>query len=97
MKIEVRDRQCLMDIALECCGVADAAFVIAEMNDVSVSEVLEPGTVLEVPAVMERKVVDYYQRNSISPATVEEDANYLITYMEEDIITNDNDNMVENG
>ena len=26
MKIEVRDRQSLMDIALECCGMADAVY-----------------------------------------------------------------------
>ena len=97
MTIKVRDRQSVWDIALQVCGDAEAAFAIAELNDVSVSEQIDPGTEIEVPSVMERRVVEYYERNHIEPATIDEDTNYLITYMEEDIITNENENMVENG
>ena len=97
MTIKVRDRQSVWDIALQVCGDAEAAFAIAEANDVSVSEQIDPGTEIEVPSVMERRVVEYYERNHIEPATIDEDTNYLITYMEEDIITNENENMVENG
>ena len=97
MTIKVRDRQSIWDIALQVCGDAEAAFAIAELNDVSMSEQIYPGTEIEVPSVMERRVVEYYKQNSIEPATMVEDTNYLITYKEELIITNNNENMVENG
>lgn len=97
MRVTVRDRQSVFDLALRWGGDAEAAFAIAEANDVSVSEQIVPGTEIEVPSVMERRVVEYYERNRIEPATIDEDTNYLITYMEEDIITNENENMVENG
>ena len=97
MTIKVRDRQSIWDIALQVCGDAEAAFAIAELNDVSLSEQIAPGTEIEVPSVMERRVVEYYKQNSIEPATMVEDTDCLITYNEELIITNNNENMVENG
>lgn len=97
MKVTVRDRQSVFDLALRWGGDAEAAFAIAEANDVSVSEPLAVGTELKVPGVMEKRVVEYYAQNRIVPATMEEDTSYLITYMEEDIITNENENMIENG
>ena len=97
MTIKVRDRQSVWDIALQVCGDAEAAFAIAELNNVSLSEPLAVGTELKVPSVMEMRVVEYYAQNKIVPASIEEDTNYLITYMEEDIITNENENMIENG
>lgn len=97
MTIKVRDRQSIWDIALQVCGDAEAAFAIAELNDVSLSEQLAVGTTLKVPSVMEKRVVEYYAQNKIVPASIEADTNYLITYMEENIITNENENMIENG
>ncbi|MBQ9434525.1 MAG: hypothetical protein IJU33_00150 [Bacteroidales bacterium] len=97
MKVTVRDRQSVFDLALRWCGDAEVAFAIAELNDMSVSEQIDPDTEIEVPSVMERRVVEYYKQNSIEPATMVEDTNYLITYKEELIITNNNENMVENG
>lgn len=97
MIIKVRDRQSIWDIALQVCGDAEAAFAIAELNDVSLSESLVVGTELKVPSVMEKRVVEYYAQHRIVPASIEEDTGYLITYMEENIITNENENMIENG
>ena len=97
MKVTVRDRQSVFDLALRWGGDAEAAFAIAELNDVSLSEQLAVGTTLKVPSVMEKRVVEYYAQNKIVPASIEEDTNYLITYKEENIITNENENMIENG
>ena len=58
MIVKVRDRQSVFDLALRWGGDAEAAFAIAELNDVSLSEQLAVGTTLKVPSVMEKRVVE---------------------------------------
>jgi hypothetical protein len=70
--VSTQERQTLFDIALQFCGDANAAFEIAEENDVSLSAVLTAGTVLNVPEPADapaKKTVEYYALNSVSPAT----------------------------
>jgi hypothetical protein len=71
-QIITKDRQTLFDIALQYCGDANAAFQIAEDNDISLSAVPEVGTALNVPdpdSVVAKKIVEYYALNNVSPAT----------------------------
>ena len=64
-----QDRQTLFDIAVQHCGDAQAAFDIADMNDISLTD--SETMVLEIPAVYNRRVVDYYHTNDIKPATAD--------------------------
>jgi len=61
--------QSLWDMALQHCGRADAAFSIARMNGLNITDSLTPGTVLVLPAVTNKRVVKYYVDNGIMPAT----------------------------
>lgn len=69
----VKERQTVFDVALQYCGSAEAAFEICRLNDLSMSDTIEPGTELELPAVVSKKVVDYYTNNAIEPATEDTD------------------------
>lgn len=97
MIVKVRDRQSVFDLALRWGGDAEAAFAIAELNDMSVSEQIDPGTEIEVPSVMERRVVEYYERNRIEPATAVDDETAMVSNDGYNLITNNNENIVENG
>jgi hypothetical protein len=68
-KVVIQDRQTLFDIAVQYCGDREAAFQIANINDISLTETLPVGLSLEIPEVINQKVVNYYTNNSISPAT----------------------------
>lgn len=63
------DRQSLLDIALQTSGSVEAAYDLAAANDVSVSEPLEPGMLLDTVAVADRKVFERYAARQIQPAT----------------------------
>ncbi len=69
--IQAKERQTLFDIALQECGDMEVAFDIARKNDISISTVLDPGTMLQVPEAGTggRRVADYYAINRIVPAT----------------------------
>lgn len=75
--VTVQPGQTLFDIAVQVCGNTESAFVIAELNNVPVTNVWS-GAVLEVPEPVNKKVVDYYENNKIMPATAfeEEILNY---------------------
>lgn len=61
--------QTLFDIALQECGSIDAAFEIASLNDVSISDIPASGMSLNIPEVKNMKTVKYYKNNGIIPAT----------------------------
>ncbi|MCL2290818.1 MAG: hypothetical protein FWC34_09000 [Bacteroidetes bacterium] len=61
--------QSIFDIALKTCGIAEAAYDIALASGVSITDNVE-GDLLVVPEVEKNKrIVEYYAINSISPAT----------------------------
>lgn len=95
--IEVKDRQTVMDVALQYCGSAEAAFEICFLNDFSLSFKIEPGTFLKVPEATNQKIVDYYRVNKIEPATEDtetSDTNAIMSIGNENIKTiNDNVNI----
>jgi hypothetical protein len=69
VEIKVLNGQSLFDIAIQAAGSVEAAFDIALANGVSITDELQPGTILVIPAVVNKRVADYYRSNSIKPAT----------------------------
>lgn len=67
--MKAQENQTLIDIAIQCTGSADAAYDIALLNGLSVSDILVPGIDLILPSVINPDVVAYYSTKAISPAT----------------------------
>lgn len=67
-------RQSVYDIAIEYCGSADQATVIAQLNDISPDDEVDAGTVLLVPEATQPVIFNEYKVNSIKPATGNVDA-----------------------
>lgn len=61
--------QTLFDIALQYCGGIDAAFEIAAINGLSISDTLSVGMLLRIPEQQNLKTARYYKDNGIKPAT----------------------------
>lgn len=62
-------RQSIFDIAIQECGSTEAAFDIAELNNISMSDDLNPLVDLIMPAVVNTKIEAYFATNTIRPAT----------------------------
>ena len=71
MKVTVLQNQTLSDIALQVYGTIEGVFVLATDNDLSVTDELKAGQVLECQAdkVINKQIVQYYSDNNIHPAT----------------------------
>ena len=102
--IKVQNRQTIWDIAIQYCGDREAAFQIAEINDISLTEELTAGFSLLVPEPLNIRVVQHYIVNRIVPATGTESegataANGLVTNDGQfDIVTNaDNIQIITNN
>lgn len=69
MKIEVRNRQCLADIALQVCGSVEAVFAIAERNGLSITDDLAVGQILtyEPTDIEDKRVVAAFAADKIYP------------------------------
>lgn len=67
--VRAKDRQDLYDIALTACGDADAAFEIARLSGMGVTDVPEDGLELRVPEEEEKKVTEHYAAYGVDPAT----------------------------
>jgi hypothetical protein len=65
----VLDNQDLLDVAVEYCGSADAAYDIALLNDLTVTDDLTPGIELKLPSVVNKKIASYYKTKGLEPAT----------------------------
>jgi hypothetical protein len=70
MEVRVLNGQSLFDIAIQAAGSVEAVFDIALANGIGITDELQPGTVLVIPAVLNRQVADYYSSRGIRPATV---------------------------
>lgn len=68
-KIIVKNRQTLWDLALQHCGSANAAFSIARINNIVLTDMPTPGIELIMPIVVNKTVVNYYADNGIVPVT----------------------------
>jgi hypothetical protein len=74
MTIKALQNQSLLDIAIQEFGSAEAAFDIALLNDLSITDELTAGQVLEIPffekmEFANRPIADYYKNRGLKPAT----------------------------
>lgn len=71
MQAIVLNNQTLFDVAIRHCGTVEAAAAIAIINNVSITQDLLPGQLLELPTQYYGNVetVNYFKTNKIDPAT----------------------------
>ena len=69
MKIKVKDNQSLLDIAIQTAGSAEAAFALALVNDMAMSDDLTAGQELATVDVVDRDIYNYYTNKKLTPAT----------------------------
>ena len=72
MQVPVRNNQSLFDIALQTLGCTEAAFDIALINGISITDELLTGQILQIPSMSgytQRRNAEYYTINGIMPAT----------------------------
>lgn len=67
--ITVRDRQNMMDVAIQHSGSIEAAFDWAVLNNISVSDELGTGMKLMPGAITNTIMVSLFEAGSIVPAT----------------------------
>ena len=67
----VLHNQSLLDFAIQHTGSVANVFLIAQANVLSVSDDLEPGTILIIPdtVVLDTDIKTYYTSRAIQPAT----------------------------
>lgn len=69
-KVTVKSGQTLVDIALQTKGALEAVEQIADMNGMSMTDGLEAGRQLTLPAgAWDRLMENYCRRNEVEPAT----------------------------
>lgn len=56
-------------MAVQHCGSVEAAFDIALLNGISITDSIAPGTDLILPPVVDKDVVSYYANRGLVPAT----------------------------
>jgi hypothetical protein len=61
--------QTIIDVALQECGNADAAFDIAALNGIEITDDIAPGTELLLPDVVDKKKVKYLSDAGLKPIT----------------------------
>ena len=69
MEITVRSNQSIFDIAMMTCGIAEVAYDIALANNVSITDNMVGKTLVIPEVIKNKKIVEYYTINSITPAT----------------------------
>lgn len=69
MEVKVKDRQSLLDMAVQTAGSMEAAFDLAVANGVSLTATLKDGQVLATVPVRNAGTVRYYSVQKIMPAT----------------------------
>ena len=69
MTTQPKNRQNLIDVALEHCGTFEAAMQMALLNGISLTDDLEPGVSLLTSEVEKKRVVTNFQSLRHPPAT----------------------------
>ena len=71
MTVTVLHNQTIFDLAVQYCGTALAAFDIAKANNLTLTDDLEAGQLLELPAVDYgySDIVNYFEGKKHQPAT----------------------------
>ncbi len=75
-KLTVLDRQNIFDIAIQVAGNTEAAFELALLNDLSITDNMEVGLELTTVEKTNRPVADYYDAKQLKPATAATDEQF---------------------
>lgn len=62
MKVTVLNGQTIFDIAIQSCGNVESAYDIALMNDIDMFSGLKTGMTLNVPDVVNKRVVKIFEQ-----------------------------------
>ena len=81
MQVPVLNNQTLLDVAIRHCGTVEAVAAIAILNNISITQDLVPGQLLELPDKNYgySEVVNYLAINKKDPATALTEAQKAIT------------------
>ncbi|WP_166964589.1 hypothetical protein [Yeosuana marina] len=71
MEVRVKYKQSLLDIAIQQYGSIAEAFVLAVENNLSVTDIIVPGTIINIPVLeaSNPEVQTYYSKKQIKPST----------------------------
>lgn len=72
MKATVKERQTLLDVALQTGGHIETVIALAEANGMSITDRLEDGRILTIPEPVESgdtRTVELYKAHKVEPAT----------------------------
>jgi hypothetical protein len=69
MKIEAKDNQSLIDIAVQITGSAAGAFELALQNDISITDAMTVSQPLETVLIENKDIEKFYTKNGLIPAT----------------------------
>lgn len=71
MEATVKDRQSLLDIAVQVLGGIEGVFALAERNGISITDRLDDGTELEwdISDIVDATVQTFYSDRGLAPAT----------------------------
>ena len=71
MNVTVKDRQSLLDVAIQVLGSAEGVFALAERNGLSITDRLTDGQVLEydMADIVDTRTAELVAARGISPAT----------------------------
>ena len=80
MEVKVKDRQSLLDMAVQTAGSMEAAFDLAAANGVSLTDTLADGQVLDTVAAENADTVRRYSVQGIQPATaLSEEIDFVVS------------------
>ena len=69
MEVKAKDRQSLLDMAVQTAGSVEAAFRLSAANDIGITDTLEDGQVLDTVPVYNAETERRYGLQKIQPAT----------------------------
>ena len=67
--MKVLSGQSVLDVEIQTAGSAEAAFLLAAANGLSITGELDAGDELATVAAIDRDVFNYYSSNQLKPAT----------------------------
>ena len=70
MQITVKNNQSIFDIALLKTGSIEEAINMSILFGISITDIIEAGTVLDfTPIITSKKILNYFENNKLTPAT----------------------------
>ncbi|MDU1893041.1 MAG: hypothetical protein E6767_20385 [Dysgonomonas sp.] len=75
------ESQSLFDIAVQSCGAVEAVLDLAVANNISITDALHPGQLIDNTDIKDNRVFDYYRTKGLTPASGDVEVRGGIGYM----------------